>query len=532
MKRNAAAGFFSRLWFTLLLLCPGCDLLRQSPYEVSGWTPGEGFCGEPEKARVSLLLSHGSDKPRVEQAFSLTEDGHALGGNFSWEGARLIFTPPSPLEKNRDYRITLGAGAQDTRGLSLEKQFEASFTTRPPGGRPRLVSVEPAYDGIIEGSRGSLRLRFTGPLALSSCFSEISFKPSLEGTWVLEEGGTCASFTPREPWSRGAAYVVTLSAGLTGSSGLSLGEEYSSRFFSGGDHEKPRLTGAWALERDGGMNELAVTVFGIDGKPVDWEDGARPLYTRWEKDTRLVLDFSRPVDVLSVGSRLRVEPSASVVPEGELGFSSRVRFAFTRAPAWQSSFLFRLGGGVMDEAGNESGEEYVMPIRAGGEGSMPPVLIGICLPLAPWEEEEENQQRRCYAAENIFEDLPIGYEGDDIPSGDAGEAGFFPGNRLPYWIEMYFDTAPGARVDTFSLMELFRLETTNGALEFSPRSVEPGDETPDLPETSWKDYEMVKIRGFLTNRENSGVVNFRIGAGLRDSLSNINGNVMMISLLK
>jgi hypothetical protein len=43
---------------------------------------------------------------------------------------------------------------------------------------------------------------------------------------------------------------------------------------------------------------------------------------------------------------------------------------------------------------------------------------------------------------------------------------------------------------------------------------------------------MVRIRGILTNRVNSGVVNFRIGAGLRDSLSNINGKVMMISLLK
>jgi hypothetical protein len=523
MKKIRPAGLFSCILFVLLLYSR-CDLLRQSPYEVSGWTPGGGFWEAPETVRLSLLLSHESDRASVEQALSLTEDGRALGGSFSWEDRRLIFTPPAPLEKNRDYRITLGTGAQDTRGLSLEKQFEASFTTRPPGGRPRLVSVEPPYDGVIQGLRGSVRLRFTTPLTLSSCFSEIGFTPSMEGTWVLEEEGSCARFIPRESWSPNAAYLVSLSAALAGASGLSLGEEQSSRFFSGTDHEKPRLVKAWALDRDGGMTGLPVTVFGGED-----EESARPLYARWEKDTRLVLDFSRPVDVLSVSSHLKAEPSASLISEEAPGFSARVRFAFAQPPAWQSSFLFRLGTGIRDEGGGESGEEYVMPVMAGGGGSKPPALRGMCIPLAPWEAEEEQQERTWYTPENIFADLPITYDEDDLLPDGAGTR-FFPGNPLPYWIELYFDTAPEARIDLFSLMELFRLESTTGALEFSPRSIEAVDEGP--AGAPWEDYELVRIRGILINRVNSGVVNFRIGTGLRDSLSNINGKVMMISLLK
>ncbi|MCL2318486.1 MAG: Ig-like domain-containing protein, partial [Treponema sp.] len=230
-----------------LVLLASCDLLRKSPYEVEAWTPGEGFHSDPAGIRVSLLLSHESDRARTEQAFSLTEDRRTLKGDFSWDGARLFFIPAAPLEADRDYRITLGTGAQDTNGLSLEQKFEASFSTRPSGGKPRITGTEPEDGGTIPESRGEFRLFFSEPISLDSCRDYVSFSPSTPGSWRLEDENRSACFIPREPWQTGNLYRVKVEKDFAGSSGVVLGEEYSSVFFAGVDREKPVLIKVLAL---------------------------------------------------------------------------------------------------------------------------------------------------------------------------------------------------------------------------------------------------------------------------------------------
>ena len=202
-----------------------CDILRQSPYEVTAWTPGDGF-HETGNLVVALLLSHSADRIKTEQAFSLSEDGRSLKGSFYWEGRKLYFTPSSPLEENRDYLITLGTGAQNEKGLSLENKFIASFTTRPPGARPRVLSTEP-HDGIIFAPRSPLAIRFSESVNVNSCLGGISFVPQLNGSWRLEEEGRLALFYPLEPWKNGTRYRVTVNSGFTSAAGRSMGEEFT-----------------------------------------------------------------------------------------------------------------------------------------------------------------------------------------------------------------------------------------------------------------------------------------------------------------
>jgi hypothetical protein len=492
--------------FTVLFLCfLSCDTLRDSPFEVEGWSPGEGYHENPENLKVSLLLSHESDRAKTEGAFSLTQDSGAVKGSFSWEGRRLIFTPLSPLERNRDYRVSLGTGAQDRQGLSLEKQFNAVFTTRPPGARPRVLAVEPGWDGVLSDCRGPIRVDFSEPVTVNSCIDSISFSPSSSGSWLLENEDKRAIFIPSEPWQIGGLYKIKIASGFSDALGRTMEEEFTSSFSIGPDQTEPFLIHAWISDPQGR----------IELNPLD-------EYGEWESFHKLELEFSELVDAGSVQDRLLVEPAADLLMETPPGLSSKITFSFTEKPLWESSFLFRLRSGVRDEAGNESGEEYVYRIRAAGPLSRPPALVGIRLPMAPGKTDPEEQEPLSFTQADLFEELPI----------DQGDGRFPYGEETPVWIELYFDTGPDTSINLYSLMDLFRVEVTGNALYFSPQSVRNSDFSLEEKREVWEAYERVEIRGLLTNKINSGVVTFKIGAGLEDERGNSNNNAFMISLLK
>ena len=516
---------FSSLFVPCILLVYqffffSCDLLRDSPYVVEGWTPGEGSYSDPSKIRISLLFSHESDKEKTEQAFSLLEDRKNLKGNFSWEGSRLIFLPSSPLEVNRDYMISLGTGAQDTKGLSLENKFEASFSTRPAGSAPKVIGIEPEYESCFSSGRGELRLYFSCVVPINSCFDHISINPSIGGSWYLEDGGTTACFVPREPWQVGVLYRIRVDSDFQSVSGAGLGREYTSVFYGGPDRDKPILEKVSALFSSSdkgipGPNEI------LKEEIIFMQMGAVPLpeYSEWESFTRLELVFSKVVDLCTVKNLLATEPQTALVMESAPEFSDRAVFLFSEYPQWGQSFLFRLSPGVTDEAGNESREEYTFKITAGGAFSKPPALAGIRLPMAPGNAEHEEES---YTASDLFAVLPVG----------PGEGHYPYSVAVPSWIELYFETAPGTEIDLFSLMDLFRVETTNQALHFSPRSIRTEGLSWPSANEGWEKYHRVEIRGLLTNTVQSGVVTFRIPSGLRDTRGNRSSSDFRISLLK
>lgn len=509
---------FPILGITLLIL--SCDLLRNSPYEVEAWTPGEGFHTNPQNIEISLLLSHESDKAKTEQAFSLTENRKTLKGGFSWKGRTLVFVPASPLEAGRDYLISLGTGAQNLKGLSLETKFEASFTTRPDGGKIKIIGTEPDYGEIIHESRGEFRVFFSEHIDLDSCLDYISFNPSTPGSWRLEDNNKTACFTPRETWQSGGLHKISINNNFAAVSGSVLGEAFSSVFYTGSDREKPVLLKAMERKAGAAPEEFTVTELTLE-KPGFPETA----YTAWENNSFLELIFSEPVNLGALKNLLYVEPNQSLIMVSPPGMSDRAIFRFAEYPQWGSSFLFRLGPGVKDNAGNESEEEYFFRICCGGPFSKAPALAGIRLPMAPGNipavagESGENKPLS-FSCADVFSDLPIINE-------------HYPYmENIPSWIELYFETAPDTGINLFSIMDLFRVESTNQALSFSPRSVHADTFTWSVPQEGWENLQRVEIQGFLTNTVQSGVVTFRIAPGLADKRGNKSKQEFRISLLK
>jgi hypothetical protein len=508
---------FAALGAALFLAVLSCDLLRTSPFEVSAWSPGEGFFDSAGGLSLSLSFSHSPDRASVERYFSLTADGSRVRGAFLWEGRRVIFLPKAPLEANRDYALSLAAGAMDEKGLSLDRPFEGFFTTRPGDSRPRLTAVFPENGAVLYEKRGELELVFSRPVPLKSLWEYVSLSPGMNGAWSRGSGEGSVCFTPEEPWKQGQRYEIRISASLAGETGKTLGKEWVSVFTAGDDRVKPFLKSAWRLEKEGEPEPLEEDIPPPSGVLAEFRENPG-----WGKDSRIRLVFSEPVDTASVKNCFTAEPAPSLVLENEPGFGEEIIFRFAEAPVWGSRFSFQLKAGVRDEGGNESEGNHRFWIYAGGVYSKPPSLAGLRLPLAPGKTGPEDQEPVFYTQENLFAGLPI----------NSGEGRYPYGEAVRTWIELYFDTAPGALIDPFTVMELFRIETSNNVLAFSPRSIRGENFSIPDPQEGLESCVRLEIQGDLTNTVNAGLVNFRIDPGLGDSLGNRSENAFWISLLK
>jgi hypothetical protein len=372
-------------------------------------------------------------------------------------------------------------------------------------------------EGVMDSSRGKCAAGFSFPLSLHSLRNSASFSPSVSGAWSLEEGGLLAVFTPSEPWPQGRRFEIRLPASLEGENGICMGKEFFSIFTVGAYRDPPCLLGAWRAGETGERIELVEET--LEG----FTENAG-----WEKGDRLLLVFSAPVDLLSVSAAIAVEggsalvlemPSASSPGYAGDGLYEEAFFRFDRAPAFESRFLIRLRRGIKDRYGNESEDEHLFRIFANGENSKPPSLVGIRIPMSPGGALG-SFNLRAYGIDQLFDDLPI-------------ENGDYPYTvKTASWIECYFDCADGAAVDPFSLMEFFRVETSNNVLIFSPLAVRSDNFTAAAVHPPWEQYQRVEIAGTLTNTVNSGLVHFLINAGLKDSAGNVSDRQFRISLIK
>jgi len=236
----------------------------------------------------------------------------------------------------------------------------------------------------------------------------------------------------------------------------------------------------------------------------------------WEKDDRLSLVFSRPVDSASLKNYLSADDAPALVMETPPGYRTEFIFRFDGIPVFESRFTFRIKPGVKDLSGNETTDEYIYRIFADGKFSKPPELVGFRMPLTPGSEND----LACLGKDSLLETVSI------------SEKNYPSGNHMQTWFDLYFSTAQGAEIDLFSLMDLFRIETSNNVLSFSPNQIKTNGFSVSDPQSGWENFIRIEIAGTLTNTTNYGLVYFQIAAGLKDSLGNKNENLLRITFIK
>jgi len=500
------------LFLFCALLFFSCDLLRFSRFEVLSWTPGDGIFSEADNIVISLKFSNEPNRASVERNFSLTGNGNRVRGNFFWENREITFMPLAPLEINTDYIINLSADACDSGGLSMDEAFVCNFSTRPESSSPFLLSCFPSMYAKVSDRRTEIKLEFSLPVTLKTLYDNVSFTPSMTGFWHLEDGDKIAIFTPSELWQQNNRYEIRFSTSLADSNGRTIGKDFLSVFTTQTDNEPPFLLYANRITKNGEIILLSADkgYSGAAQSPVENQG--------WEKDDKLQLIFSEPADSVSVKNYLSIEDGSSLFMETSPGFNSEFIFRFESIPVFESRFTLRIKPGIKDSAGNESKDEYVYRFFANGKYSKPPELAGLRMPMSPKGGAEKELEH--FSANSLFKLISISDK--NYPSGESTGT----------WIELYFITAEDALIDPFSVMEHFRIETSNSVITFSPRQVKTSNFTISEPQSGWENYQRVEISGNLINSTNFGIINFLIAPGLRDSLGNKNEKFLKISVIK
>jgi len=496
------------------LALSACDVLRTAPFEIMAWSPGPGWHPVAGDIHVSVMFSEEPDRASAENSFSLTEDGTALSGTFSWRGSSLAFLPCGGLKPNAEYRMTVSADARNPLGVSLAQSFEVSFSSRPEAVRPAVVASFPGRDGILETKNDTVSITFSEAVDAVSLRDCISLSPSIKGIWKLQPGNTSAFFSPLEPWIWGTEYRLTIAAELLDISGNMMGEPYTGCFTVGVDREPPELLYAEAIDAAG----VPVAVMSADPP----QDGSVRENPGWEASWKLRLHYSEPVSWRSFSSAINGEGGVSLEAEWTGELSETLDVLITRYPDWGDSFSVRIPPGVQDAAGNASLAEAVFRFIFDGAGSRPPRFAGIRIPLAPGEALPADRNLAAYSVLLPYATIAL-----------SGAATAYPvGVAVATSIEVYVELAAGSSVNILSLMESFRFSSTNGALDFSASNMVAGYFESAEPYEPWAACAVARIDGTLTNHVDSGILTVQLAAGFSDSLGNATVAAQRLALLK
>lgn len=98
------------------------------PPEVTAISPSDGATNVPDTTTIKLSFSEPMNQGKTEAAFSADP---VISCSFSWnsEATELTCDPVTDLLSGETYTISLGTGAQDLAGNTLDTAYSKSFTT-------------------------------------------------------------------------------------------------------------------------------------------------------------------------------------------------------------------------------------------------------------------------------------------------------------------------------------------------------------------------------------------------------------------
>ncbi|MDR2842915.1 MAG: Ig-like domain-containing protein [Spirochaetaceae bacterium] len=496
------------------ILIMSCDVLRDHPFEVCGWLPGEGVFENTDALKVTLFFTDEPNRNSVEKSFSLTENGENVKGTFNWDGKSVAYTPLVPLGMYKDFVVVLTNDAETNNGLSLENKFEGHFSSKPEGERPLILSVEPENESIITNLREPVKIEFSEAVIKNTCIDEISFSPSMSGTWQISESGTSAVFYPKENWKQNETYILTISSYFKSEMSYSLGKAYTSRWHVGSDRQAPYLNSVYIIDKND-IEKFELTEFMFDDADVIAEN------ENLEASDKIKLMFSEPVDISKVKSSMTISPSINFVVSTCGNFSDTIIIVFETVPEWSARYIIRLNSGIPDIENNLSLDAHTYRIKANGENSMPPILKGLRV------------QESFVSADIGSETIKNVWTCDELFSYVAINNTQFPTDHtVPLFFELYFETAKDAAINLFSLRDLFRIDTTNNCADFYATSITNTGFTYPQAAEAFSGLKRVEVRGDFKNKTTSGLIKFYISAGLTDTKQNKNNNVQSIQLTK
>ena len=278
---------------------------------VSQVQPSNGSTGFPENGRIIVRFAQPVQSSAiVSGAVVLSEGPNNIGGTLalSNDGLSVTFTPFINLAANSTFTVTV----TDVAGNQTMPEFQSSFVTGSSTDTraPVIIQTSPQNDNTGVPISAPIVMQFSKPMNPATLTPQ-SFtvtdpvSGAVPGTVQVDPTGTTASFVPQGYLSVGRTIGVGLNqSSIQDSSGNDL--QGSNASFSFTTSFTPDTTAPQMLGSD----------------PPSAATGV-PL------NALIVLQFSKPLDVISVSNGLQVEAGGQAIPGAIAASNSNQQVTFT-----------------------------------------------------------------------------------------------------------------------------------------------------------------------------------------------------------
>jgi Big-like domain-containing protein len=193
-----------------------------------------------------------------------------------------------------------------------------------PAAQPTAVARVGAAVVTGQGLVDALHFDFTSPMDAATVLGALTIDPATELRFAWSEGGRILQVMPAPAWQPGTAYTLTIGAAARDMQGLAMASPVTASF----------------LTREPVAARLAMSVTAAKASPL------APM---------VLVTFSRPVMVSSVGPAIRVSPAVAGTLSATGGTSRGLGTRFAWRPRQSlrpgTSYTFSLSGAVVDEDG-------------------------------------------------------------------------------------------------------------------------------------------------------------------------------------
>jgi hypothetical protein len=266
---------------------------------------------------ITVTFSEAMNHASAEGAFSIAPP---VAGSFSWSGDMMVFTPDADLECNTTHHVTIGTGAMDLAGNSLEAPFIWEFATAPP---PTVTANTPTGAGVSVST--AITVTFSEAMNQASAESAFSIASPVAGSFIWY--GDMMVFTPDANLAYGTTYEVTIGTGAMDLAGNPLEDPFIWEF---------------------------TTVPEPDTTPPTVTTNT-PTGTGVSVSTVITVTFSKAMNQASAEGAFSIAPPVT----GSFSWSGDMMiFDPDTNLAYGTTYAVTIGTGAMDLAGNSLGDPF------------------------------------------------------------------------------------------------------------------------------------------------------------------------------
>jgi hypothetical protein len=294
----------------------------------------------------------------IRKAFSMTEDGTDLPGDFEFRGTKVIYRPVNGFRKGREYFVLIGTEAEDEKGNSLEREFRYRFHTRKDTEGPLVIRIDPADESVLTLPPETIFLRFSEPVDPNSFGEALRISPSVNHLLRWDTDGAGVEIVPLKPLDEGTRYSLTITTALKDLSRNTMLLPYSATFLYGPDRELPVFSLEWENPK------------GLRGS-LNAESPNQSI----AGDAEFSLIFNKRIAIESVSGFLEINPSLGISFTPDLRGRDRGKIIFSRKPEWNKPYTFTVKKGIADSLGNKTGHDTRFPLLFDRDDFKPPVFV-------------------------------------------------------------------------------------------------------------------------------------------------------------